>query len=255
MMSDKVGDQQHDLSPYELLRLKKIRRNAARMEALGLGSSIAVIAGAKPKAKVQQRKKRQRSKEATDRPKSNPTRFSKRLRDQKEKDTTSGSAVHDRTSRHDTIDDIEEAAPYVIDYTHLPQEPEQLDDDEFQVYASLRAWRLRRKNELQVEPYKICQNRTLCELIRRVRNDKSWGCACATDDGNDGSKKRNEDEVAADLIQCWGLGPTKVAAGGFGWEMMSVIAEENNLRLLDASRARTSTSTASASISHGKVIS
>ena len=39
---------------------------------------------------------------------------------------------------------------------------------------ALRAWRLAEKNRLQIEPYKVCQNRTLCELIRRRRNDPGF---------------------------------------------------------------------------------
>ena len=118
-------------------------------------------------------------------------------------------------------------------YSCWPREPEQLDDDEFQVYASLRAWRLRRKNELGVEPYKICQNRTLCELIRRARNCKGWGFPVDLE-GNE----RAEEDVSADLIECWGLGPSKVAPDGFGPEMMAVMEEESNAKLLEASRSR-----------------
>ena len=80
----------------------------------------------------------------------------------------------------------------------MPQEPDQLDDYEFQIYASLRRWRLHRKDELEIEAYKICQNRTLCELIRRARNDQLWGVA-ASDDGKD----RSSAVIADDLVQCW----------------------------------------------------
>ena len=106
-----------------------------------------------------------------------------------------------------------------------------------------------------MEPYKICQNRTLCELIRRVRNDPSWGALVhvvppahvVETTSKDGKKrttsKRSEEDVAADLIECWGLGPSKVAADGFGPEMMAVIAEEKNAKLLEASRARSTAGT------------
>jgi hypothetical protein len=113
----------------------------------------------------------------------------------------------------------------------MPQEPDQLDDYEFQIYASLRRWRLHRKDELEIEAYKICQNRTLCELIRRARNDQLWGVA-ASDDGKD----RSSAVIADDLVQCWGLGQSKVRADGFGPEMMRVIEGDENTRLLQASR-------------------
>eukprot|EP00563_Minutocellus_polymorphus_P014046 CAMPEP_0181052700 /NCGR_PEP_ID=MMETSP1070-20121207/17728_1 /TAXON_ID=265543 /ORGANISM="Minutocellus polymorphus, Strain NH13" /LENGTH=287 /DNA_ID=CAMNT_0023131807 /DNA_START=50 /DNA_END=910 /DNA_ORIENTATION=+ len=246
----------HDLSPYELLRLEKIRRNQAKLEALGLGGgSIGTLAGVTPKKRGGKQKKRSRSNAdaAEDRRmrrrRQQPTRSSKRVRDMKEKHSSPTSVSSNVDTTADSVNKSDDAVEdddgkqVVIDYDCLPQEPDQLDDDEFQVYTSLRAWRLRRKNELEVEPYKICQNRTLCELIRRVRNDPSWGAALAekAEGGRSksSSKKRSEEDVAADLIECWGLGPSKVAADGFGPEMMVVIAEKDNVELLEASRALT----------------
>lgn len=259
--SDDEQEQAHDLSPYELLRLEKIRRNQAKLEALGLGGgSIGTLAGVAPKKKKvgnKQQKKRSRSTNA-DRRRQQPTRSSKRLRDIKEthsSPTSVSSDVHAAAAAGDintrTTDNVakeeEDGGPQVIDYDYLPKEPDELDDDEFQVYTSLRAWRLRRKNELEVEPYKICQNRTLCELIRRVRNDPSWGALVVAAEGEGGppsekKRRRTEEDVAADLIECWGLGPSKVAGDGFGPEMMAVIAEEKNCKLLKASRAQSSQS-------------
>ena len=244
----------HDLSPYELLRLEKIRRNQARLEALGLGGgSIGTLAGVAPKKKKdskQQKKKRSRSTNADRRRRQQPTRSSKRLRDMKETHSSSPKSVSsnvdaagdNNTTDNNVAKEEDGGLPQVIDYDYLPKEPDELDDDEFQVYTSLRAWRLRRKNELEVEPYKICQNRTLCELIRRVRNDPKWGAlvVAAEDEGGPSSeeRRRSEEDVAADLIECWGLGPSKVAADGFGPEMMAVISDEKNCKLLEASRAQ-----------------
>jgi len=219
------------------------------------------------------------------RPKAVPTRFSKRLKGQKEDvankkdfyeddnddgdekkkkrdnkytDTSTNTAVF--VEGEEKNDDV---VPFVIiSYTQMPQNPDQLDDDEFGIYASFRAWRLRRKNELEVEPYKICQNRTLCELIRRARNDCLWGrrttrtrtrtsnIITMTEDTNEnddndnsnnskGRTMRSDEDVANELIDCWGLGPSKVAVGGFGWEMMEIIAQDDNTRLLEMSRGRT----------------
>ena len=254
MSDDDQEEPSHDLSPYELLRLEKIRRNQAKLEALGLGGgSIGTLAGVAPKKKKINSKQQQRKRSRTNarRQQQPPTRSSKRLRDMKERQQSSPNSVSSNTNdvvkgeeepTHEADDD-DNGGPQVIDYDCLPQEPDQLDDDEFQVYTSLRAWRLRRKNELEVEPYKICQNRTLCELIRRVRNDPCWGALEVETRSKDGGGKsttstRSEEDVAADLIECWGLGPSKVAADGFGPEMMVVIAEESNAKLLEASRAR-----------------
>ena len=216
--------------------MEKIRRNNARLQALGLGSSIAISAGARKepnkKAATPGTSKKKKHPRPADR--SNvPRRHSKRLRDKKEnpKIDESAAAAANNGGAANADGDLH-VNPFPIDYSYLPQEPDQLDDDEFQVYASLRAWRLKRKKELEIEPYKICQNRTLCELIRRVRNDPSWGALSC------GSLERSEKEVAADLIMCWGLGPSKVAADGFGPEMMKVIQQDSNVTLLNASRAR-----------------
>ena len=260
MSDDEREEPPHDLSPYELLRLEKIRRNQAKLEALGLGGGpIGTLAGVAPRKKNsssnQKRKKRSRPNNAAVDGRARPTRSSKRLRGIKEKQsspTSVSSDVNVSNAADDASDkdgdnvleaDEDNGRPQVIDYNHLPQEPDQLDDDEFQVYTSLRAWRLRRKNELEVEPYKICQNRTLCELIRRVRNDQSWGALVEKKTKGGKPTARSEEDVAADLIECWGLGPSKVAGDGFGPEMMAVIAEEKNGKLLEASRGRSAGAT------------
>ena len=221
-----TSTEQHDLSPYELLRLTKIRRNADRLAALGLGSSIATSAGRKaPVAR-----KRPRPKETNKLPARPPTRLSKRLRDRRVKGNREFNVLDSPAHALDREQD-DDVSCTTIDYSKMPQEPDQLDDYEFQIYASLRRWRLHRKDELEIEAYKICQNRTLCELIRRARNDQLWGVA-ASDDGKD----RSSAVIADDLVQCWGLGQSKVRADGFGPEMMRVIEGDENTRLLQASR-------------------
>ena len=59
-----------------------------------------------------------------------------------------------------------------LDYDTWPHESSELDGKEFLVYVKLRAWP-RQKNELDCEPYKSYRI-TLCELIRRKRNDPEW---------------------------------------------------------------------------------
>ena len=205
----------NDLSPYELARLERIKRNENRLRELGL-----VKPTPKPKPKPQAaalvRKRKQPSSSV-------PTRSSRRLRELKEGKTI----IEDDENVDDTENNslIEEDAS--VDYNRMPDEPERLDDDEFQVYVSLRSWRLRRKNELEIEPYKICQNRTLCELIRRRRNDPKFAC-----------KEKEVDEIQQNLLSVWGLGPSKASEGGFGWEMLNVINTDENEKFLAASRRK-----------------
>ena len=92
------------------------------------------------------------------------------------------------------------SVPVEINYETYPQVSDGLDDFEFKNYAFLRSWRVGRCRELDVEAYKIVQNRTLCEVIRRRRNDPSWGI----DDGKFTQK------LVQDLLECWGIGPSKV---------------------------------------------
>ena len=86
--------------------------------------------------------------------------------------------------------------------------PQELDDYEFEIYTAIRKWRLDRKNELQIEPYKICQNRTICELIRRRRRDKHWALPTS-------------DTRPDELIECWGIGPSKSET--YGVEMIEIV--------------------------------
>lgn len=222
-----MSDDEHVLSPYEHLRLDRIRSNAARLAELGLDCSIAALTGRKkPKNEAQRTRKRPR----LPKEKRAPTRCSKRLR--KLEADSSVSSREEIGPSHAEPQDAEEDGNK-MDYARWPQEPEQLDDDEFEVFVSVRKWRLQRKNELEVEAYKICQNRTICELIRRVRNGPSWGASRGPD-----GKARGDDDAAKDLIECWGLGPWKVAADGYGPGMMAVLEEEENQRLLEVSRRR-----------------
>jgi len=213
------SNENNDLSPYEIARLERIKRNEDRLRSLGLIDNPALK---KPTITPAKRKKVQ--KKRVKQTKSVPTRSSKRLKqleDKHECDTIGVEDNEDATPITPDVDDIK------VDYLNsTPKEPEQLDDHEFQVYASLRAWRLRRKNELEIEPYKICQNRTLCEMIRKKRNDSTF----LTDQGD------QNNTVEDQLLSVWGIGPSKAAEGGFGWEMLEVMNAEDNAELLELSR-------------------
>jgi hypothetical protein len=124
---------------------------------------------------------------------------------------------------------------------------------------------LLRARELQIETYKIFQNRTLCEMIRRRRNDPTWarkvgsstlavaGAASPTKPvksevptaaveeesaANDASGEplAYDADVADALADCWGVGPRKVAEGGFAWEALAVLNRPDVEELLGQSR-------------------
>lgn len=85
---------------------------------------------------------------------------------------------------------------------YLPETEAELDDGEREVFKILRAWRLELSRELGIETYKICQNRTLCELIRlRPTNPR-------------------------ELRAVWGIGPSKVEK--FGEAMLKMLEEHGS---------------------------
>eukprot|EP01034_Spumella_vulgaris_P023348 gene23348-29561_t len=105
----------------------------------------------------------------------------------------------------------------------MPTESSELDDKEFEVYAALRKWRLLLSRELDIEPYKVCQNRTLAELVRRRRNDSTW--AAPNDDG-----VVDSDKIGEDLVDCWGIGKRKANKdNGFMFQMVTYLNSENTL--------------------------
>jgi hypothetical protein len=108
------------------------------------------------------------------------------------------------------------------------------------VFVQLRKWRLQRCRELQLEAYKIFQNRTICEMIRRKRNNPEWGVdstiPLSAEENNSVANTSNvadqiNEKVNNDLLECWGVGPSKVMPGGFAHEALTVLstAESNEL--------------------------
>ena len=213
-----MTDECNDLSPYELARLERIKRNEQRLKELGLFKQSKQLPK-KPnlvKKAANLRKRKQ--------PSSAPTRSSRRLRELKEDKEKIENVDDDSTNNVDDAEDTSIINEDTVDYERMPDAPELLDDEEFQVYVSLRAWRLARKNELEIEPYKICQNRTLCELIRKRRNDDKF------------AKGKEVNEIETDLLSVWGIGPSKATSGGFGWEMLDVLNTSENENYLMLSR-------------------
>ena len=222
-----------DLSAYELARLQRIKENKAVIAKLGLKRLQPKPKKISKSTKAAETiKKRERAKRKRSIPPTKSTRRSKRIRG-KSSDGAS-LAYDDNADITNNGDDVEDVEPFV-DYTdgNWPISPEFLDDYEFQCYASLRRWRLLRKNELEIEPYKICQNRTICELIRRKRNT----CTYATD------------TIESDLLACWGIGPSKAKEGGYGYEMLEELAKDEVCEWLKQSRALSETGDGSGSSS------
>lgn len=216
-----------DLSEYEQLRLDNIKRNQAQLAALGLlGSLSSLVGAAPPKPKRRPRlseeekaaKKAAREAEKAQR-RANPTpasRSSGRLRGAKAVDY-GAEKVHGNSDGEEEDGDEGEELP--LDYAAMPIEPEQLDDFEFETYIALRAWRLQKcrsialeRNEKRYEAYKICQNRTLCELVRRRRNDTAFAKdrpkALMTGFGAEPTSAEFREQV----LEIWGIGPSKVDA-------------------------------------------
>ena len=204
-----------DLSPYEIARLKNIQENKKKLAELGLLGTSNPLKPKKNKVVFNnsngQKKRRQTSNKnnkspSTERKKIKVgTRRSSRLAGIKISDTKN---IVDKSHSDKDLFDGEEEEELGVNYDINPQMPQELDDYEFEIYTIIRRWRIERKNELQIEPYKICQNRTICELIRRRRNNKNWALA---------TSETRPDE----LIDCWGIGPSKSET--YGVEMIEIV--------------------------------
>jgi superfamily II DNA helicase RecQ len=281
------GAENDDLSPYERARLRNIAANNRYLEQLGLTQRVQERANRARKAAAAVEAKRAQRREAADvkrrearkrrasNAKAAPLRRSARCRGQKpdytgERIVDQAPSKRGRSSRkaskrrrigevagsdaaatdNEGSDGDESDAP-TVDYGMLPREPDELDDLEFTVYTRLRSWRLRRKRELDIEPYKIFQNRTLCEVVRRRRNASGWArvdrtthaiSKSASDDGASGEDGENDAHarLSRELLQAWGVGPSKVGGCkhsevGFAHEMLIVLdAPENDEKLRES---------------------
>lgn len=211
-----MASTQSDLSAYEKKRLENIQRNAAFLAQLGFDPIAKKEREVKVESEMKYYKKpTQKTKRKLD--EVAPTRYSQRLRSM-EAEEAARAEVKETESEEIAQDESDG-----IDYELMPESSEELDDHEFQVYVFLRAWRLKTSRELDIEPYKVCQNRTLAELVRRRRNDAHWA--------------RRHGRVAGDLLECWGIGPSKARPDGFGAQMIELLdASEEMEAHLRASR-------------------
>jgi len=223
----------NDLSEYERKRLENIRRNEKILKELGLSSDKIPIKKKKvQKKKVKKKKKKNVAKKRKTTSSSGGVRKSRRLQgmevEHKARQNILDPNSETLAEKNDGSDD-----DGTIKYYEMPREPESLDDEEFLIYVKLRKWRLIRHRELCLEPYKIFQNRTLCEMVRRKRNDKNWASASG-----------KEEKVAEDLLMVWGIGPAKVygnvdSSRGFAIEALEVLNnDKENDDLFQRSRDR-----------------
>ena len=208
------NNEDDDLSPYERKRLERIQRNQQRLKELGLLKDKKTIIVTDTNNK--------KSEKRIKKPRKTPTRFSRRVRRKleeeeeaiiakEEEEDNDDEEEEDNSSEEDDDNDV-----IGLDYAGLwPQTPEELDDDEFEIYMNLREWRTNRRNDLGgIEAYRICMNRTLCEFVRRKRNDPNW----------------------VSVQQCWGLGALKVE--DFGSDMLQITESDVNQLHFAVSRNR-----------------
>ena len=250
-MSDDQG-----LTEYERVRLANIKRNQEFLAGLGLDLVKPRQQNDREKFKASRRAKEERRRREREGP-IEGSRRSARLRNtpapslhevdsedevvstssaskaKKEKKRKREREMRGKKETKDGDDEEEEEDLFVVDYTRLPQAYDEIDDHEFLVFNILRKWRKTVSDELEIEPYKVFQNRTLCEWIRRRRNEPSF------------ATEEDFDELSDVLTEVWGIGPAKVMEptddrpdGGYAHQMMKVVEEhrEEIERLLQTSR-------------------
>ena len=203
-----------DLSEYELLRLENIRRNNEFLLSLGLAQSVSSGSSKKEEAKAVLVNSKKRQKAVV----IEGTRKSSRLNNISI-DENSNSNI-EAIKVDDDVDTDTGVAK--VNYDDIPVESHELDDFEFEIFIILKKWRLLKCRSLDIEPYKIFQNRTLVEVIRRRRNDSSW--AKLIDD--------NTDKRKVELLETWGIGNSKVQDGGYGIDLIELIDSDDEINKL-----------------------
>ena len=183
------------LSAYEKQRLRNIRRNRAMLSSLGLDKTLGEIRAEQQLESQAKKVKRERRKRAREGQKAEaPQRRSGRLAGRK----ADGFYVErELAGRIEVVGASqilaeEEVAEQARDPGDLPEKPEHLTKAEKRVYELLRKHRKSVSSELQLEPYKVANNRTLCEMVRLLP------------------------ETVSQLLEIWGMGPAKVKNYGEG---------------------------------------
>lgn len=242
----------NDLSEYERIRIENIRRNADFLSTLGFqvaaNNQPVVSVDKKPKSisnEIEKKKKKRSfddiSKDAT----VVSTRYSLRSR------SANTTKEINEIENKEEIESNEDEEEDLVDYESTPYYPQNLDDFEFEIYVSLKAWRLTQSRELGLEAYKVFHNEALCDMTRRKRNNNNWGCIYTTvpgisdidtdvDKETDNLITRDQTEVSNELQECRGVGPSKsrfVPEKGFAVKIVrDVLENRKNQELFEKSR-------------------
>ena len=183
-----------ELSEYEKQRLSNIKRNHAVMLSLGLEDKEA---NRREHARiVSEKRKRQREEKASRAPRLGE-RKSRRLEGHKadgifvDRELAGGrvevKGEFEKEPETLVLDDEGEESE---DESRIPITPEELTLEEREAYESLRKRRAELSRALQIEPYKIAHNRTLCSILTLLPKDVEG------------------------LLECWGMGPKKASTYG-----------------------------------------
>jgi len=212
-----------ELTAYEQQRLANIERNVAFLASLGL-ASVKPPATSKSKSRTTSEKEldgeyRERKKARVARKGSSsdpPARRSARVMNQpapaievdsddelygvkkaakkrqRDRQIRGGQVRGDGADKggEEGEDDGEDRD--LVRYDCFPHSCEEVDDFEFQVFLIVRRWRHATCNALGLEPYKIFQNRTVLEVVRRQRNDESF------------ATQQDSLALSKQLIEVWG---------------------------------------------------
>lgn len=198
----------NDLSEYEKLRLENINRNLEFLKSLGIATKENLNQSAREEPKPKTPKRKATPTKVKEEPNAKYLRRSPRL-----------LASEGNTPVKEEPGNEEDQQDVILGYESMPLESNELDDFEFQLFVKLRAWRLKRCRELDIEPYKIFNNRTIAEFIRRKRNDSQWLLSTSP-----------EKQLTEELLMCWGIGPSKAKVDGFGFEMMNYLLHSEELQ-------------------------
>lgn len=198
-----------DLSDYERIRLENIRRNESFLDSIGISSL-------KPAAPAVKKRSRDNNSSKTKLAKKSktpvlPTRTSRRLR---AKEGHENLAEEDQSESEASEDGVNG-----IDYMERPLGPEELDDNEFEVFVVAKSWRLKKCRALETEPYKVFNNATLCHVIRLRRNNPKWA----------------PPDNRAESMEAHGIANAKLASG-FPEELLAVLESRECAAKLEASR-------------------
>jgi hypothetical protein len=151
-----------DLSDYEKIRLANIQKNAAFLATLGLDQAKPKIVRPQvgpipPKQKRERQVFRPKKKEMESA--SAGARKSRRLQAIGEEEVVVKNEEEEDDEEDENGDDEEEEIVLKeFSYERMPLDSSDLDDHEFQIFASMREWRRLRCRELELEAYKICTN-------------------------------------------------------------------------------------------------